>query len=288
MGLTDRLNGLVLLPEFLRGRKVETGRQASERAVRRTILNGGLFGALWGMVPVIAFPHAPVEIQLLVGCLTAGMMCAGGIVLATVPLAGVSYVGLVAAGAFFALLQNGSAVYFGLTALMVVYTVVIVLTINWIAFLFVNLLLAEAQIRKEVSAKERAQKETAHAERMTALGELAGGMAHDFNNILQAVGSYAAVIDRQPDKMDLVRLRARGILAVVDRGGSISRRLLAFARRDDLKAEPVNVDDLLVSVRDLLMHTLGRPLQLTPPVRPQRSASSPIGDNLDRIAESPG
>jgi signal transduction histidine kinase len=243
---------------LLRGRKYGAERQASQRAVRRAILNGGVFGALWGMVPVITFPHAPLEIQLLVGCLTAGMMSAGGFVLATVPLAGVSYVGLVAAGAFFALLQDGSAIYVGLAALMVVYTVVVVLALNWIAFLFVNLLLAEARIRKEVAARERAQMQTAHAERMTALGELAGGIAHDFNNILQAVGGYAAVIHRQPEKMDIVRLRAQGILDTVERGDSISRRLLAFARRDNLRAEPVNVGDLLVNVRDLLMHALGQ------------------------------
>ncbi len=242
---------------WLRGRKYGAGRQASQRAVRRAILNGGLFGALWGKVPVIAFPHAPLEIQLLVGCLTAGMMCAGGFVLATLPLAGVSYVCLVAAGAFFALLQDGSAIYVGLTALMVVYTVVVVLTLNWIAFLFVNLLLAEARIRKEVAARERAQMQTAHAERMTALGELAGGIAHDFNNILQAVGGNAAMIDRHPEKIDAVRLQARGIQDAVERGGSISRRLLAFARRDVLRAEPVNVADLLVDVRELLMHALG-------------------------------
>ena len=98
-------------------------------------------------------------------------------------------------------------IYLGLTALTVVYTVFVVLALNWIAFLFVNLLLAEARIRKEVAAKERAQMQTAHAERMTALGELAGGMAHDFNNILQAVGGYATVIDRDPATTDAARFR---------------------------------------------------------------------------------
>jgi hypothetical protein len=52
---------------WLRGRKYGEGRQASQPAVKRAILNGGLFGALWAMVPVIAFPHAPLEIQLVVG-----------------------------------------------------------------------------------------------------------------------------------------------------------------------------------------------------------------------------
>jgi len=72
-------------------------------------------------------------------------MCAGGFVLATVPLAGMAYVLLVAAGAFLVLLQDGSPVYLGLTALMVVYTAVIIVNLNWIAFLFISHFLAEAQ-----------------------------------------------------------------------------------------------------------------------------------------------
>ena len=87
--------------------------------------------------------------------------------------------------------------------------------------------------------------------------QLAGGMAHDFNNILQAVGTYATVIDRNPAMTDVARVPARGILDSVERGGSICRRLLAFARRDALKAGPVNVGDLFANVRDLLVHALG-------------------------------
>ena len=123
-----------------------SSRQATAKTIQRAIVHGGLFGGLWGAMPVLAFPGAPPPAQLLVGCLTAGMMCAGGFVLATVPLAGMSYVLLVAAGGFFALLQEGSPVFAGMTALMVVYTAVVIVNLNWNAFLFVGHFLAEAQV----------------------------------------------------------------------------------------------------------------------------------------------
>jgi signal transduction histidine kinase len=65
------------------------------------------------------------------------------------------------------------------------------------------------------------------------------------------------MIDRHPEKIDAVRLEARAIQDAVERGGAIGRRLLAFARRDVLRAEPVNVADLLIDVRELLVHALG-------------------------------
>jgi signal transduction histidine kinase/CheY-like chemotaxis protein len=242
---------------WLATRHRDAKRPATLRAVRRAIIHGGLFGGVWGVLPVLTFPGAAAPIQLLVGCLTVGMMCAGAFVLATVPLAGMSYVLLVGAGAFFALLADGSPVYLGLTALTVVYTGVVIVNLNWNAFLFVSHFLAEAQLRKEVAAREEAQAQAAHAERMIALGELAGGIAHDFNNLLQAIAGSAGLIERRREDPEEVRRRARLLLAAVERGGSISRRLLAFARRDILVNEPVDPEGVLKELCDLLGHTLG-------------------------------
>ncbi len=93
------------------GRRRDHSRPVTSKAIRRTVLHGGLYGGLWGALPVLTFAGAPLPTQLLVSCVIAGMMCAGGFVLAPVPLAGVAYVLAVAAGAFFALLQNGAPVY---------------------------------------------------------------------------------------------------------------------------------------------------------------------------------
>jgi signal transduction histidine kinase/CheY-like chemotaxis protein len=239
------------------GRRRDRSRPVKSAAIGKAVLHGGLYGALWGAVPVITFPGAPALTQLLVGCLVAGMMCAGGFVLATVPLAGVAYVLAVAAGAFFALLQGGSAVYLGLAALTAVYTGVVIINLNWNAFLFIDHFLAEARIQKEVAAREQAQAQSAHAERMIALGQLAGGIAHDFNNTLQAVAGNAELIGRRPTDPIQVRRLARLVLEAAERGGSISRRLLAFARRDALAPEPVEPAAMLTDMRELLQQTLG-------------------------------
>nr|WP_294547508.1 PAS-domain containing protein [uncultured Rhodopila sp.] len=106
--------------------------------------------------------------------------------------------------------------------------------------------LAEAQVR------------VAHAERMQALGQLAGGIAHDFNNILQAVQGAASLIDRRAaGDAETIKRFARMILEATGRGASITRRLLAFARRGELRAEPVEPKALLHDLGDVLSQTLG-------------------------------
>jgi CheY-like chemotaxis protein len=90
-----------------------------------------------------------------------------------------------------------------------------------------------------------------------ALGQLAGGIAHDFNNILQAVQGGAVLIDKRAADADSVQRFARMILDATERGTSITRRLLAFARRGELRAETVDPGELLSGLRDVLSHTLG-------------------------------
>ena len=245
---------------YLRGWRARTRggrRSASRRTIRRVILNGALFGAIWAVVPAADFAGASFPVQLFVACLTAGMMSAGAFVLATVPLAAMSYVTLIAAGALFALLQHVSPANLGIMALLGSYAAVIIVNINWSAALFVDSRLAEAKVRLEVAAREQAQAQAAHAERMTALGELAGGIAHDVNNILQVVSGGAAHIERRSGEAEEVVRQARRIQEAVERGSAISRRLLAFARRDALRAEPIDAAALLTELGELLAPAVG-------------------------------
>ena len=225
-------------------------------------MNGFLFGALWGVIPAAAFPGGSPPIQLFIAVLTSGMMCAGGFVLAPVPLAGVSYVAVLAAASFFALLQQTSPVYLGLIALTAAYTTVLIASVNWSASLLVSSRLAEAQVRDEVAAREAAQVQVAHAERMSALGALAGGIAHDFNNILQAVSAGAQLIERRPTDSEYVRRYAEQIEAAVERGAAISHRLLGFARQDVLQPELIEPAELFDEVRELLAHTIDASIKI--------------------------
>jgi signal transduction histidine kinase/CheY-like chemotaxis protein len=256
---------------WLRSRAWAADRPASRRALRRTVLHACVFGVLWGVLPAFAFADAPHELQLLLACLIAGMMCAGGFVLATAPLAGIAYVLLVAGGATVALMQQADGVRVGIMALLAVYTLVIIASINWSATLFVSSRLSEARVRREVTARELAQEQAMHAERLAALGQLAGGIAHDFNNILQAISGSAALIARHPADQGYVRRQSDRILDAVERGSAISGRLLAFARRDVLSAEVIEAGAMLEELRELLIPTLGGSIE----VRLESPAPSP-------------
>ncbi len=115
----------------------------------------------------------------------------------------------------------------------------------------------EQRVREEVSAREAAQQRAAQAERVQALGQIAGGVAHDFNNVLQAVTGGAALIERRPDQTERVLRYARMISDAARRGAAITSRLLAFARRGDLRAESVDPALLLQDMAEILSHTLG-------------------------------
>jgi PAS domain S-box-containing protein len=115
----------------------------------------------------------------------------------------------------------------------------------------------EQRVREEMAAREAAQQRAAHAERMHALGQIAGGIAHDFNNVLQAVSGGAALIERRPDDAERVLRNARIVLDAARRGAAITSRLLAFARRGDLRAENVDAATLLADMAEVLTHTLG-------------------------------
>nr|WP_294559935.1 PAS domain S-box protein [uncultured Rhodopila sp.] len=115
----------------------------------------------------------------------------------------------------------------------------------------------EQRVREEMAAREAAQQRAAHAERLQALGQIAGGIAHDFNNVLQAVAGGAALIERRPNDNDRVLRNARMVADAARRGAAITSRLLAFARRGDLRAESLDAAGLLRDMGEVLTHTLG-------------------------------
>lgn len=115
----------------------------------------------------------------------------------------------------------------------------------------------EAQVLAEVAARTAAQAALHQSQRMEALGKLASGVAHDFNNVLQAVGGSLSLILRAP--ADTVRVQRVAALArdAVTRGSAITGRMLSLTRRADLHAGPVDASALLIDLQVVLDHTLG-------------------------------
>ncbi len=125
------------------------------------------------------------------------------------------------------------------------------------------------QARRE---REATQQRLVQSQRMEALGRLAGGVAHDFNNVLQAVLGGAKLMGKRPADEAAVRKLSRMMQEAAERGAAVTRRLLTFARRVELRAVPVRLDQMLQGLQEVLTHTLGREvnieLDLAPGVPP--------------------
>jgi signal transduction histidine kinase len=120
---------------------------------------------------------------------------------------------------------------------------------------------AEAMVRRfqEIEATES---QVRQAQKMEAIGQLTGGVAHDFNNILTVIiGTIEILADGVKDRQDLVSI-ADMIGAAAMRGAELTQHLLAFARRQPLQPRNVDVNAMVVDAARLLRSTLGEQIEI--------------------------
>jgi two-component system NtrC family sensor kinase len=130
--------------------------------------------------------------------------------------------------------------------------------------------LADAQFE----AERRAEAETrlAHMQRVDALGRIVGGVAHDFNNIVQAMRGGAARVAKRADDPEEVRRIAGMIDAAAERGARLIERMLAFARRDQIPTAQFDPAQALSEIGDLLTRTIGSAHRLQMEIEPDLPA----------------
>jgi PAS domain S-box-containing protein len=138
----------------------------------------------------------------------------------------------------------------------------------------------ERLVKERTHDLEETQAQLLHAVKMEALGQLAGGVAHDFNNVLQTMdGSVALASKRLHTDPAAAQSYLEIAAAAVERGMTVTGRLLAFARRGELSAAPVATLGLLENVAHLLRHTYG------PAVTLQVSADETVPSLLADIGQ---
>ncbi|EFH11363.1 hybrid sensor histidine kinase/response regulator [Teichococcus cervicalis] len=136
-----------------------------------------------------------------------------------------------------------------------------------LSLLWLERLRTQRALLRAESEREHALERLAHAQRMESLGRLAGGIAHDFNNVLQAALGGAKLIERRSTEAGIRRL-AGMVIQAGERGASVTQRLLAYARRGQLRAEPVPLAPLLEGLREVLDHTLGASVEVRLAIAP--------------------
>jgi two-component system cell cycle sensor histidine kinase/response regulator CckA len=115
---------------------------------------------------------------------------------------------------------------------------------------------------KDSSEETRLKREIAQATKMQAVGQLAGGVAHDFNNVLTAIIGYCDLMlmrhtPGDSDYDDIQQIRANS-----NRAASLTRQLLAFSRQQTLRPEVLQLPDVVAEVSTLLKRLLGERIQL--------------------------
>ena len=231
------------------------------------VTTGGaaLSGLLWGASAALANPWA--DSSLLFFGFVVGGMCAGGVsaYAAHFPSA-VAFILPTAVPLAMRFATQGTPLAVS-AAVMVLLFVVALLRIAWGSHRIFGALFrmqaelgrrtaaleaAEVQLRGEVTAHRATEAALRHVQKMEAIGQLTGGMAHDFNNMLTAIGGSLQLIEIAAGSDATILRHVESAERAADRGARLVASLLGFARRDSTTATPVEINALMGDFLPLL------------------------------------
>lgn len=117
-------------------------------------------------------------------------------------------------------------------------------------------------INRDITQRLQMNEKLRQSEKMTAIGELAGGIAHDFNNQLAGIMGFAEIISDNLDKKSELYLYSMKIITQVERAGSLTRQLLAFARKGKYQQIIINLHSLIEEVITILERSLPKSIEM--------------------------
>ncbi|MDZ7671169.1 MAG: PAS domain S-box protein [Gammaproteobacteria bacterium] len=115
---------------------------------------------------------------------------------------------------------------------------------------------------RDVTERKRLEDQLQQAQRLDSIGQLTGGVAHDFNNLLTVILGNADLLREALDHESRLRPLAEMIGTAAESGANLTQRLLAFARRQMLEPRPVDVNQQVAGMDEMLRRTLGEHIEL--------------------------
>lgn len=119
-------------------------------------------------------------------------------------------------------------------------------------------------IGRDLTEKQAAEAQLRHVQKMDAVGQLTGGVAHDFNNILTVITGTIGILEEAVADQPQLAAVAKLIDEAAERGANLTKHLLAFARKQPLQPVEVDVNALVLESAKLLHPTLGENIEITP------------------------
>jgi len=114
----------------------------------------------------------------------------------------------------------------------------------------------------DITERKRLEQQFRHAQKMEAVGHLAGGVAHDFNNFLTIITGYGQMIQRNLEPGSSMRAHVEEILKSGERAAALTRQLLAFSRRQDFSPRMLDLNTVVGSTENMIHLLIGNDIEL--------------------------
>ena len=138
-------------------------------------------------------------------------------------------------------------------------------------------------IAEDVTDRRALEDQFRQAQKMEAVGRLAGGVAHDFNNLLMVISGYAEVILAQMDPASPLHEKGRAIQLAADRATTLTRQLLAFSRKQLLELKVVDVNAIVQDMERLLRPLIGENIELVTILTPDAAHTRADAGQLEQV-----
>ena len=117
-------------------------------------------------------------------------------------------------------------------------------------------------LKRAAVEREQLERQLQHAQKLEAVGRLAGGVAHDFNNLLTAIVGFAGLLQEELPEIDPRRECVTGILQSAHRASHLTRSLLAYSRKQLMQPRPLDLCEVIRTVDKLLRRIIGEDVEL--------------------------
>ncbi|MBU1564632.1 MAG: PocR ligand-binding domain-containing protein [Proteobacteria bacterium] len=114
-----------------------------------------------------------------------------------------------------------------------------------------------SELAEEEEKRKKLEKQLGHAQKLEAVGRLAGGVAHDFNNILSVINGYSELLLHELDKESPLRKKIENIHSAGLRASRLTQQLVAFSRKQIISPRPVHIGKELHEINKMLIRLLG-------------------------------
>jgi len=138
-------------------------------------------------------------------------------------------------------------------------------------------------IARDITEKKSLEAQLFHAQKMEAVGLLAGGVAHDFNNVLTAIVGYGNLLLMKKELDSVSRGYAEQVLAATERATTLTQGLLAFSRKQIISPKPVRLGDIVKQLEKILSKVIGEDVELRVFLSPLEAAVMADAGQIDQV-----